>query len=237
MIEIHNLHKSFDGNEILKGIDIHVEKGSIYGLIGTNGSGKTTIIKHLTGIYEADSGEIRINGEDVFDNDKVKEHVGFVPDDLYFFNTYTIDNMAAFWKRLYQSWDDDRYQKMIASFELPKNRKISKFSKGMQKQAAFALVMSTCPDILILDEPVDGLDPIMRKKVWKYILDDVAERQMTVLISSHNLRELEGLIDTVGIMDHGKIILERGNLDELESEGGLGSLEELFFKEVGGDEA
>lgn len=234
MIDIKNLHKSFDSFEALKGLDLHVEKGSIYGLVGINGSGKTTIIKHLTGVLQPDEGEILIDGQPVYDNEKIKERVGYIPDDLFFFSTYTIGNMAGFWRKIYPLWNEDRYNEMLDAFGLPKDRKISKFSKGMQKQAAFLLVMSTMPDVLILDEPVDGLDPVMRKMVWKFILDDVADRQMTVLVSSHNLREMEGLIDTVGIIGKGKMILERGNLDELESKGGLSSLEELFFENVGG---
>lgn len=235
MIDVVNLHKRFDDFEALKGLNLHVSKGSIYGLIGANGSGKTTIIKHLTGVLKEDEGKIIIDGMPVFDNEKIKARMGYVPDDLYFFNSYSIKNMAGFWRKIYPTWNEQRYNTMLHDLDLPKDRKISKFSKGMQKQAAFLLVMSTMPDILILDEPVDGLDPIMRRKLWKYILDDVADRQMTVLVSSHNLREMEGLIDTVGIIDHGVMALERGNLDELESEGGLSSLEELFFKEVGGD--
>ncbi|MDO5441951.1 MAG: ABC transporter ATP-binding protein, partial [Bacillota bacterium] len=122
------------------------------------------------------------------------------------------------------------------SFDLPETKRISKFSKGMQKQAAFILTMSTMPDYLILDEPVDGLDPIIRRKVWQYIVADVAERQMTVLVSSHNLRELEGLVDTIGIMYKGSIKFEHTDLDELEANGGLMNLEDLFFNEMeGGD--
>lgn len=237
MIDVINLHKSFDDFEALRGLDLHVDKGSIYGLIGVNGSGKTTIIKHLTGVLKPDAGEVKIDGIPVWENEEIKARIGYVPDDLFFYNSYSVKNMAGFWRKIYPGWNEERYNAMLEDFGLQKDRKISKFSKGMQKQAAFLLVMSTMPDVLILDEPVDGLDPLMRRKVWKYILDDVAERQMTVLVSSHNLREMEGLIDTVGIINKGLMVIERGNLDELESEGGLSSLEELFFREVGGEMA
>jgi len=236
MIKVLDLQKSFDGFEALKGLSLNIEKGSIYGLIGINGSGKTTLIKHLTGVLCPDSGEVSIDGENVYENETLKMHVGYIPDDLYFFGSYTVDNMAAFYRGIYPSWNAERFEKMVSAFELPRKRKISKFSKGMQKQAAFALVMSTMPDYLILDEPVDGLDPIVRKRIWKLIVSDVAERQMTVLVSSHNLRELEGLIDSVGILENGSVRFESANLDELESQGGLLSLEELFFKEMGGDD-
>ena len=236
MIQVIDLCKSFDDFEALRGLSLKIEKGSIYGLIGINGSGKTTLIKHLTGVLRCDDGRIEIDGEDVYDNESVKYKTGYIPDDLYFFGSYTVTNMASFYKKVYPNWNQERFDKMIRAFELPMNRRIGKFSKGMQKQAAFALVMSTMPEYLILDEPVDGLDPIVRKRIWKLIVSDVAERQMTVLVSSHNLRELEGLIDSVGILKDGRMMLEKNDLGELEAEGGLLSLEELFFEEMGGDE-
>lgn len=236
MVKVQGLEKSFDDFKTLDGLDLNIEKGSIYGLIGINGSGKTTLIKLLTGVLRKDKGEITIEGKDVYDNEELKLRMGYIPDDLYFFGSYTVSNMAAFYKQIYPNWNQERFDKMIAAFELPKNRKIGKFSKGMQKQAAFALVMSTMPDYLILDEPVDGLDPIVRKRIWKLIVSDVADRQMTVLVSSHNLRELEGLIDSVGILKGGKVIYEKSDLDELEAQGGLLSLEDLFFEEMGGED-
>ena len=236
MIEVKNLCKSFEDFAALKDLNLHVDKGSIYGLVGVNGSGKTTLIKHLTGVLVPDSGSVIIDGQPVQDNIELKERVGYISDDLYFFGNYDLKSMSKFYAKLYPNWDQARYKHMVEKFELPENKRISKFSKGMQKQAAFVLTMSAKPDCLILDEPVDGLDPVVRKRVWKYVVNDVAEREMTVLVSSHNLRELEGLVDHVGIMYQGSIKLERGNLDELESEGGLLSLEELFFKEMGGDD-
>ena len=236
MIEVEGLFKSFEDFEALSGLHLTVNKGSIYGLIGVNGSGKTTLIKHLAGIYMPNSGSIKMDGEDVFDNIAIKERLGIIPDDLYFYPGYSLKNEAKFYSKLYPNWNEDRYKELVSVFELPENKKLSKFSKGMQKQAAFILTMSTMPDYLILDEPVDGLDPIVRRRVWKYIVADVAERQMTVLVSSHNLRELEGLVDTVGIMYKGAVKFEHTDLDELESKGGLMNLEELFFDEMEGGE-
>lgn len=234
MIEVKGLKKSFDGFMALNGLDMHVDTGSVYGLIGVNGSGKTTLIKHLTGVLRPDAGEILFDGQPVFDNIAIKEKTGYIPDDLYFFNAYTLKNMAAYYRRLYPNWNEETYRAILADFGLNENGKIGKFSKGMQKQAALLLVLSTKPDVLILDEPVDGLDPIMRKKLWKYVLSDVAERSMTVLISSHNLRELEGICDAVGILNAGKILFE-GKLDDLKDNVKDMSLEELFMYEMGGE--
>ncbi len=235
MIHVEDLHKSFDGFPALDGLSLNVEKGSVYGLIGVNGSGKTTLIKHLTGILRQDSGVVQIDGQDVYDNADVKARTGYVPDELYFFPGYDLKHMAAFYKGVYPKWDGARFEEMTGRFGLPKDRKIGRFSKGMQRQSAIALTLAAMPEVLILDEPVDGLDPIVRKLVWNYILADVAERQTTVLISSHNLRELEGICDHIGILYRGKLRAEHGNLDELESENGLPGLEEMFFSEMGGD--
>jgi len=234
MIRVTNLTKKFDDFTALDNLSLHVEKGAIYGLIGVNGSGKTTLIRHLTGVLAQDSGEILIGGEGILDNVKTKERMGYIPDDLYFYPNYSLKAMAKYYKGLYPSWSDERYHEMLSKFGLNENGKLSKFSKGMQKQAAFILVMSTRPDLLVLDEPIDGLDPIMRKNVWSYVLGDVADHEMTVLISSHNLRELEGICDSVGILSNGRIKFE-GKLEDLKNETKDMSLEELFFYEMGGE--
>mgnify|MGYP000937106218 CR=1 FL=1 len=217
MIKVDHVNKNFDRFKALDDLNINVNKGSIYGLVGTNGAGKTTIIKHITGIIRPDSGQITIGGEDVFDNRNVKQKMGFIPDDLFFFSTYNLKEMSKFYKALYPNWNQERYAHMVTQFDLDEGNKLSKFSKGMQKQAAFVLIMSSMPDYLILDEPIDGLDPIVRKLVWKYIVEDVAEREMTVLVSSHNLKELEGICDSIGIIAKGHMIMER-DLDELKSD-------------------
>ena len=217
MIRVESLYKSFDGFQALKGLDICVRKGSIYGLVGTNGSGKTTVIKHITGVLRGDSGSVTIEGQPVYENIAIKERVGYIPDDLTFYNPYTLKEASVYFSSLYKNWDQDRYKQMLAQFGLPEKQRISRFSKGMQKQAAFILVMSTKPDYLILDEPIDGLDPIIRKLVWKYVVTDVAEREMTVLVSSHNLREMEGICDAIGILTKGEMKIER-DLDELKAD-------------------
>jgi ABC-2 type transport system ATP-binding protein len=217
MIRVTNVSKSFDSFMALSGLNLTVRKGSIYGLVGTNGSGKTTIIKHITGILRQDEGKITIDEQDVFDNTALKKRTGFIPDDLYFFATYNLNEMSRLYKGLYPNWNNERFKSMISLFALDDKRKLSKFSKGMQKQAAFILTMSAMPEYLILDEPIDGLDPIIRKLVWKYIIEDVADREMSVLVSSHNLKELEGICDSIGILSKGVMMVER-DLDELKSD-------------------
>jgi ABC-2 type transport system ATP-binding protein len=217
MIKLTNVDKSFDGFPALSNLDLNVKKGSIYGLVGTNGAGKTTVIKHVTGILKQDKGYVLIEDQPVYENIHLKERIGYIPDDLYFFASYNLRESARFYSSLYPNWNQDRYTHMVKQFELNEGRKLSKFSKGMQKQAAFILTMSSMPDYLILDEPIDGLDPIIRKLVWKYVVEDVAEREMTVLVSSHNLKEMEGICDSIGILSKGKMMIER-DLDELKSD-------------------
>ena len=214
MIKVSGVTKSFDSFRALDDLNLHVGRGSIYGLVGTNGSGKTTIIKHITGVLRQDDGEITVDGQPVYDNEGLKARMGYIPDDLYFFASYNLKEMGKFYSKLYPNWNEERFQEMVSRFGLEKGRKISKFSKGMQKQVAFSLTMSTMPDFLILDEPIDGLDPIVRKLVWKYVVDDVAERQMTVLVSSHNLKEMEDICDSIGILSKGHMVLEK-ELDDL----------------------
>jgi ABC-2 type transport system ATP-binding protein len=217
MIKVSNVDKSFDGHLALSNLNLNIKKGSIYGLVGTNGAGKTTLIKHVTGVLKQDKGNITIEDEPIYENTFIKERMGYIPDDLYFFSSYNLKESARFYSSLYPKWNQKRYTHMVDRFNLDEGRKLSKFSKGMQKQAAFILTMSCMPDYLILDEPIDGLDPIIRKLVWKFIVEDVAEREMTVLVSSHNLREMEGICDSIGILNKGTMIIER-DLDELKSD-------------------
>ena len=217
MIKVEGVNKSFDGFPALKNLDLNVKKGSIYGLVGTNGAGKTTIIKHVTGILKQDSGLVHIEEAPVYENEEIKKRLGYIPDDLFFFSPFSLKESSNFYKSVYPNWNQERYTQMVKRFELSEKWKLSKFSKGMQKQAAFILTMSSMPDYLILDEPIDGLDPIIRKLVWKYVIEDVAERDMTVLVSSHNLREMEGICDSIGILSKGEMKIER-DLDELKSD-------------------
>ena len=209
MIEINHLSKSFDGFKALDDCSIKVEKGSVYGLIGPNGSGKSTLIRSLTGVYRPDSGEVKIDGMPVYENVGVKEKIAYIPDDLYFFVSASTLDMKKFYQNIYPKFSEERYNKMKSVFNINEKTPIRRLSKGMQKQSAFWLAISCCPEILILDEPVDGLDPVMRRQVWNIILGDVSAHGTTVLVSSHNLRELEDICDTVGVINKGKIILQR----------------------------
>ena len=215
MIEVKNVVKSFDGLRALDGLSITVPDGAVYGLVGPNGAGKSTIIRHLAGIYRQDSGEVLIGGEPVYENPAVKERIAYIPDDVFYYTQATIRDMMKFYRDLYPRFDAAGFEKLGEAFALDPKRPVRKLSKGQQKQAAFWLALSMRPDIVILDEPVDGLDPVMRRQVWSLLLEDVAERGTTVLVSSHNLRELEDVCDHVGIMNRGRMLLER-SLSELQ---------------------
>jgi ABC-2 type transport system ATP-binding protein len=217
MIEIRNLTKTFDGFKALDDLNMHVRRGSIYGLVGVNGSGKTTLIKHLTGVYRPDKGEVLVDGQPVCDNVGVHERMSYIADDLYFFSMYNLKGFSEYYRKLYPNWNQQRYEEMVKQFGLNETQKLTKFSKGMQKQAAFILAMSAMPEVLVLDEPLDGLDPLIRRVVIRDIVEDVAEREMTVLVSSHNLKDMEGLCDCIGIISKGTMLLER-DLDDLKSD-------------------
>ena len=209
MIEVKNVVKRFDGFTALDGASLSVPTGSVYGLVGPNGAGKSTIIRHLTGIYRQDEGSVTIGGEAVWENAALKARVAAIPDDWYYFLQSTVRDMMRFYRGFYPRFSVERYEKLKEVFSIDEKRVIRRLSKGMQKQVAFWLALSCMPDYLILDEPVDGLDPVMRRQVWSLVMGDVAERGTTVLVSSHNLRELEDVCDHVGIMDKGKVLLER----------------------------
>ncbi len=215
MIEAKKIVKSFDGFHALDGASVTVPKGAIYGLVGPNGAGKTTMLRCLTGVYRQDSGVVCIDAQEVWENPAVKTRIASIPDDWYYFMQANLRDMMHYYKGFYPAFSDERYEKLKSVFELNETQPIRRMSKGMQKQAAFWLAMCCMPDCLILDEPVDGLDPVMRRQVWGLIMQDVAERGTTVLVSSHNLRELEDVCDHVGIMNKGKVLLER-SLSELQ---------------------
>ena len=213
MLEIKNLTKTFGNFKALDNLSMTVPKGAVYGLVGPNGAGKSTAIRHMTGVYRPDSGSVTVLGQPVYENPAVKETIGYIPDDIFFFPSATLEDMRSYYKGIYPQFDDTLFDRLYEVFQLPKKGQIRRFSKGMQKQAAFHLAICTRPELLILDEPVDGLDPVMRRQVWSLILSDVAQRDTTVLISSHNLRELEDICDHVGIMEQGKMLLERSLAD------------------------
>lgn len=234
MIKVSAVTKYFDDYKVLDEISLHVRKGTIYGLIGPNGAGKTTVINHINGVLKPLSGEITINGEKVFDNENFKKKVLNISDDWFYYGTFTISDMAKFYADMYPDFKWERYEAIKEVFKIDEKRQIRKLSKGMKKQVAFWLSLSAMPDVLILDEPLDGLDPVMRKQVLNLVIADVADREMTVLVSSHNLRELEDICDWVGIIHKGKMIVEKplddlkGNVHKYQvvfGEGGIGDLD------------
>ena len=215
MIEAINLIKTFDETCALDGLTLTVPESAVYGLVGPNGAGKSTLIRHLTGIYRQDAGELRINGEPVYENPAVKAKIASIPDEIPYWSQATNEDMMRFYASVYPQFDRQYYEQLRRVFDLDEKRMMRKLSKGQQKLAAFRFALAQRPEMLVLDEPLDGLDPVNRRTVWGLILGEVAERGTTVLVSSHNLRELEDVCDHVGIMNRGRMLLER-SLSELQ---------------------
>ena len=209
MIELRSVTKRFDRSTALDALDLNVPQGAVYGLIGPNGAGKTTAIRHITGMLRQDAGEVLLSGEQVFENESVKERIFCIPDEPFSFPLASTRDMMNFYRQMYPRFDAGRYEKLREAFTVNENRPIRRLSRGMRKQAAFWLALSARPEVLVLDEPVDGLDPVMRRQVWSLIMGGVAEMETTVLVSSHNLRELEDVCDHVGILQKGRCLLER----------------------------
>ena len=213
MLELKNVTKTFGKFKAIDDLTMTVPQGAVYGLVGPNGAGKSTAIRLMTGVYRPDHGKITMEGLPVYENPNIKNRICSIPDEIFFFPSASLEEMHKYYRGLYPQFDDDLFQRLYDVFQLPSKGQMRRFSKGMQKQAAFQLSICTRPELLVLDEPVDGLDPVMRRQVWSLILSDVAQHGTTVLISSHNLRELEDICDHVGIMDHGKMLLERSLAD------------------------
>ena len=216
MIEVRNLTKRFGTFKALDEANLTVPSGAVYGLVGPNGAGKSTLIRHLTGVYRPDAGTITVNGQTVFDNPVVKETMFCIYDDIFYYMHATTRDLARLYRGIYPRFDQKRYEILRDAFpEVRDTQPLRSLSKGMLKQSAFWLALCCRPEILVLDEPVDGLDPVMRRQIWSLLMGDVAEEGTTVLLSSHNLRELEDVCDHVGVMHHGQVLLER-SLSELQ---------------------
>lgn len=216
MIKVTGLDKYLGGNKILDDINIHVQKGSIYGLIGPNGAGKTTLIKNLVDIYEPEKGEVIISGENIRDNAKLKSRLGYVSDFQRLYSSFKVKEIVEFYQGAYPLWNTERHNQLRKLFKLDDHKKIKYLSMGMKTQLAILLNLSIMPNVLILDEPTSGLDPVIKRKVLNLIVDEVSANQTTVLISSHHLGELEQICDHIGIIYEGKIILEN-SVDNLKS--------------------
>ncbi|MEG2597376.1 MAG: ABC transporter ATP-binding protein, partial [Oscillospiraceae bacterium] len=229
MIKLDCVEKCFEGITALDHISMQIQKGSIYGLIGSNGAGKSTLLRLIAGVYQQDGGVLTVDDEFIYENPEKKQHIFFVADEPYFVNQYSLKNMADFYRRFYPNFDVSLYNQLCELFNLPQKKKISSYSKGMKRQSSFLLGMSTHPDYLLLDECFDGLDPVKRQVVRKVLADAVSERDMTVVISSHNLRELDEICDTVGILHKGNLLYSK-DLDDLKGE--VHKIQVVFQDEV-----
>ncbi len=209
MIEIKNLTKRFGKSTALDSVSFTVGEGSIFGLVGSNGAGKSTLLRILSGVLKADGGEAVVCGENVFENVGIKEKIAFVSDFPYFNPGATLNSMAFYFKNSFSDWNDDEYKRLKELFKLNPAQKISSMSKGMQRQAAIILALSHKPSLVLFDEIFDGLDPVVRELVKKILIEYVACTGATVIISTHNLRELEGFCDHIGMLHRGGLLLEK----------------------------
>ena len=207
MIDIENVSKQIDDKYILSKVNLHINKGSIFGIIGENGAGKTTLIKCLTGIYKVDEGHILINEEDVFDNNEIKQKIGYVSDENQYFSSFKVKELLKFYKKTYNNFSQERFEELNKKLKIPLERRIRELSKGMKMRVAILLNLSIKPEILILDEPTSGLDPIIKREIMSIIVDEVASRGITVFISSHHLDHIERICDNVAIIKNGEIKL------------------------------
>ncbi len=208
MIKAENLTKYFDNFCALRDISCTIDRGCIYGMVGSNGAGKSTFLRILTGVYKADLGNATINGEPIYNNPKVKSKIAYVPDELYFLPGANMERMASLYKHSASIFDEDRFKKLAARLSLDTKKPLSTFSKGMKRQAATILALSTNPDFIFFDETFDGLDPIMRNYVKSVICEDVLDRGASAIITSHSLRELEDTCDQLALLHKGGLIFQ-----------------------------
>lgn len=209
MIKFEDVTKDFDGFKVLDGLSLEIKKGTAYGLLGTNGAGKSTMLRLMSGIYKADKGSITIGGEPVYDNAAVKQRLLLISDETAQFNNMSLKQMRKFYKTFYPNFSDATFDRLHTIFGLPIDKKLSGFSKGMKRQAAVICGIAASPEYLLLDEAFDGLDPAMRIAVKKMLIDAMCDNEMTIVISSHNLKEMEEFCDTVGLLNDGKMLFDR----------------------------
>ncbi len=214
MLKADNLTKRFQGVTAVDHIHAEIQDGTVFGLIGTNGAGKSTFLRMAAGILKPDEGTITLDGESVFEDTRVKARCFYIPDEPYFLGNGTADDMKTFYQGIYPNFDTDRFDRLLKSFELDGRRKIQTFSKGMKKQLAVLLGICAGTDYLFCDETFDGLDPVMRQTVKSLFANDIEERHLTPVIASHNLRELEDICDHVGLLHRGGMLLSK-DLDDM----------------------
>lgn len=214
MIKATKLVKNFEDFVAVDSLDAEISEGCIYGLVGPNGSGKSTFLRLLCGVYMPDGGSITIGGEKVFDNPTVKDRVFYLADDIFFLPKATTDSMAQFYSKLYSTFSFEKYERLKKYFPIDCTKRINTFSKGMRRQSALLVALAANTDYLLLDEAFDGLDPVIRLMFKKLLADEIATKQLTVIITSHNLRELEDLCDHIGLLHKGSLLFEQ-DIDEL----------------------
>lgn len=214
MIKFDNVFKSFDGLRVLEGLSLEIPRGAAYGLLGTNGAGKSTLLRLLSGVYKTDEGSVTIGGEPVWDNVSVKRRLLLVSDETAQFNHMTLKQMRKFYKTFYPAFSEETFEQMHGVIGLPLDKKLSGFSKGMKRQAAMMCGIAASPDYLLLDEAFDGLDPTMRAAMKKMLVNAMCDKEITIVISSHDLKEIEEFCDTVGVLHEGKMLFSR-TIDEL----------------------
>lgn len=214
MISIQQITKSYGKIQSLGGVSAEIGSGSIFGLIGSNGSGKSTLLRIMSGVMRPDSGTVLYDDRSVWENVAVKDEIVFLSDEQFLLPGASMDDMQRLYASLYRHFDIERYRELTALFHLDPERKLSTFSKGMKKQASILLALACRPRYLLCDETFDGLDPVMRKLVKKLLAEEVADRGMTPIIASHNLREIEDICDRIGLLHGGAILFER-ELDDM----------------------
>ena len=216
MIQAQDLSKSYESSPVIKNINLELKQGSIFGLIGANGAGKTTLIKTLCGIFAPDTGHVRLHDKDVYKDSDIRQSIAYVPDNITFYNSFTVKDMKDFYKNIYKNWDEDRYKTLREVFTFDEKKRIKHLSKGMKTQLLLLIALSCKPDVILMDEPTSGLDPFIRKEVLNLIVQDVSSRSTSVLISTHNVSELEQICDTVGFINKGEMKLQQ-DMDNLKT--------------------
>lgn len=229
MVDVIKITKKFGSFTALSELSFHVEKASIYGLVGYNGAGKTTLLKTIAGVYKPEGGEVKILGENIFENAKMKQRLFYVPDDLYFQPYASMEKMARFYKGYYPKFNETTFNNLTGLFGLDKTKRINSFSKGMQRQAEMVLGMATHPEVLLLDESFDGLDPAKRNMAKKLLQEYMKEKECAIIVSSHNLHELGDICDHIGLINGQKIVLDRA-VDEIS--GSRSKFRVVFDREV-----
>ncbi len=217
MLKVDNLSKKFGEFQVLNNISINAETSQIYGLVGSNGCGKTTLLKHIMMIFRQDEGNIFYNDIQVKEDSEIIKDFYYVQDNLFFPYQFTLSKLFAYEKLMYRNMSENKFNELVSYFNIDKNKNLNKMSKGQRKQAAFIIAVSAQPKVLLLDEIVDGLDAVIKRKFWDVLIQEVMDNEMTVIISSHDLKELDNICDKVGIMHEGKILKEE-NLEKMKDE-------------------